>query len=176
MNPEIAETNTSFFNWEALTTFWVIAFFVLIIICDLYKVFMSFSTWEALSNVSCIDSSSRSGILKLSFSITLLPFLFLFPSLFRVFFIFEALENGSFWFQGPGFTFFNSWVFYWLGLSTGVGSCWPSTTEKVLIGHVSERVKHKRGFELGVDCFFNDLFKAIKLLAKLFHLGSYWEL
>lgn len=147
--------------------------FVIIIICNLAKVLISFSTWEALQSFSSTNSNSRSEVLRPFVFITPLLFLFLLPSLFNILLIFKMLENGSFKFQGPGIKFLDPGVFHWLVLDIDVGDCWPTTLETMLIGFTSRRVWPKRGFGLGVDSFFNYFFKTIKLPVVLFYIGSY---
>ena len=143
-----------------------------------FRSFASIFILVALQSVGCINPGGRDGILRPSFLVVPLPFLFLLillPSLLRGLNAIGALRSWGFLFLGLGFRFFNPWVLHWLALGTGFG-CWRSTTLKaVLIGIASIRARLEGGFGFGVNSFFDYFFKAIKFSAALLHFNLHWR-
>ena len=132
----------------------------------------STSTWVAPQYVGYIKPGGRGGILKPSFLVASLPFLFLlllFLSLLGALNAIRALKSWGLLFLGLGIRFFDPWVLHLLALGIRFG-CWQSTTpEAVLIGVANIERSPEGGLGFGVNGFFNYFFKAIELSAALLY-------
>ena len=139
----------------------------------------STSTRVASQSISCINLNGGGDILRPSFLVASLPFLLLlllFPSLLKDLSAMGALKSWRFLFLGPGLRFFDVWVLHWLALGIGFSFWRPTTPKAVLICVTSIEAKPEVGLCFGVNGFFDHFFKAIKLLAALFHFDLHWRL
>ena len=129
-------------------------------------------------SVGCINPGGRGGILRLSFSVTSLPFLFfllLFLSLLGGLSAIEALKSWGLLFLGIRLRFFDPWVFHWLALDIGFSCWWLTTPEAVLIGIASIEARPEGNLSYDVNGFFDYFFKAIELSAALLYFNSHWR-
>lgn len=154
---------------------------VIIVIHGLWKVLfrLSTSTWLVPQGVSYINPGGRGEVLRPLFLISsvlsfLLLLLFFFPPglILGDFNVLELLKSLGFWFLRLLWLFV-SCVFHWLALYTGLDCWWPTTSEVVLIGVLNIEAGPKGGLGLDVNCFLDNLLKAIEFLAALFYFDSY---
>ena len=126
--------------------------------------------------VYCINLGGQGGILRPSFLVTPLPFLFfllLLPSLLGDLSAIRALRSYGLLFLGPGLMFLDLWVLYWLTMGIGFGYGRPTTLKVMLIAVASIETRPKGGLSFGVNGFFNYFFKAIEFSSTLLYFNSH---
>lgn len=157
INVEVAETNTSFWRFQAVVG--IMACFVIVKIRD----YTDISIWvflvlalllTQLSRLYYINSTGGGRAFLRLVSVLVAPIFFLlFLSNFKACGVVKVLGSWLFW--DPDFRFFCFRVFYWLGLSFGRDSIYQLVALVALLINITTGKGLHFGFDLILDCFFD---------------------